>query len=97
MTQVSVVEHSKIKEYKPLISKSVWFAIFGILIAMIAYAFLNESPKSQFDIDLSTKISSLIPTIHFSDTTTYAVLIVTLMVLIQIPLLKNYFDRRFEV
>ena len=97
MAQVSVLEQSKIKEYKPLISKAGWFGIFGSLIAVIAYTFFNGSKESQLDINFSAEVSSLIPTVHFSDTTTYAVLIVTLMVLIQIPILKNYFDKRFEV
>ncbi|WP_296143505.1 hypothetical protein [uncultured Flavobacterium sp.] len=97
MAQVSVAKQPKAIEYKPLISKPIWYSIFGILTAMIAYSFFSDSKESQFDIDLSAAISSLIPTVHFSDATTYSVLIVTLMVMIQIPLLKNYFDKRFEV
>lgn len=97
MAQVSVAKQPKAIEYKPLISKPVWYSIFTILVAMIAYSFFSDSKESQFDIDFNTAISSLIPTVHFSDATTYSVLIVTLMVMIQIPLLKNYFDKRFEV
>ena len=96
MAQVSVAKQPKVIEYKPLISKPVWYSIFGILAAMIAYSFFSASQESQFDIDLSAAISCLVPAVHFSDATTYSVLIVTLMVLIQIPLLKNYFDKRFE-
>lgn len=97
MAQVSVLEQSKIKKYKPLISKTGWFGIFGCLIAFITYTFFNGSPESQLDINLSAEISNIVPAVHFSGITTYTVLIVTLMVLIQIPLLKNYFDKRFEV
>ena len=97
MAQVAVSEQRKVKGYKPLISKSVWLVIAVILIAMIIYAMFPDSEKTQFDIDLSAKISNLIPAIHLSDATAYAILSVTLMVLIQILLLKNYFDKRFEV
>jgi len=97
MAQVSVAKQPKVIEYEPLISKPVWYSIFAIIFGIMAYSFFSESKESQFDIDLSGAISSLIPNVHFSDTTTYSVLIVTLMVLIQIPLLKNYFDKRFEV
>lgn len=97
MKQVAVEKEAKVAVYKPLISKPVWYSISAILLAIIAYSFFNGSKETQFDIDLSAKISSLIPNIHFSDTTTYSVLIVTLMVLIQIPILKSYFEKRFEV
>ena len=97
MKQVTVEKEAKVAVYKPLISKPVWYSISAILLAIIAYSFFNGNKETQFDIDLSAKISSLIPNIHFSDTTTYSVLIVTLMVMIQIPILKSYFDKRFEV
>ena len=97
MAQVSVLEQNKVKEYKPLISKKIWFSIFVVLVAMVFYSIFANNEKTQFDIDFSAKISSLIPTIHVSDVTTYSVLIVTLMVLIQISILKNYFDKRFNV
>jgi len=97
MAQVSATKEIKANEYKPLISKPIWYAVFGILIGIVIYAFFNRSKESQLDTDLSAKISSMIPNLHFSDAATYSVLIITLMVLIQIPILKNYFDKRFEV
>ena len=97
MAQVAVVEKAKIKEYKPLISKPAWFGIFGILIAIIGYSIFGNIEKTKIEIDFASRLSNLVPKIHFSDVTTYSVLIVTFMVLIQIPILKNYFDKRFEV
>jgi hypothetical protein len=96
MAQVTVAESAKIKEYKPLISKQAWFAIFTILVAVIGFSFFGDAQKTQFDFGLNSFLKQL-PTLHFSDTITYSILIVTLMILIQIPLLKNYFDKRFEV
>ena len=97
MAQVSAAKETKTIPYKPLISKPVWYSIFGILASIIIYSFFQGSKETQFDIDLGAKISSLIPNFNFSDATSYSILIVTLMVLIQIPLLKSYFDKRFEV
>jgi len=96
MAQVAVAENAKIKEYKPLISKTAWFAIFGIFALVIGFSLIGSDQKSAFDFGLNS-VANLIPTIRFSDTITYSILIVTLMILIQIPLLKNYFDKRFEV
>ena len=97
MAQVAVEKEAKIAVYKPLISKPVWYSIAAILVAMTGYSFFSGSAETQFDIDLGAKMAGLIPNFHFSDTTSYSVLILTLMVLIQIPLLKHYFDKRFEV
>ena len=97
MAQVAVVEKAKIKEYKPLISKSGWFAIFGFLLALVGYVSFGNLENTKIELDFGAKISNLIPSIHLSDTISYSVLIVALMVLIQIPILKNYFDKRFEV
>lgn len=95
MVQVTVAESAKIKEYKPLISKQAWFGVFTILAAVIGFSFFGDAQKTQFDFGLNSFLKQL-PTLHFSDTITYSILIVTLMILIQIPLLKNYFDKRFE-
>lgn len=95
MAQVAVAEKSKVTVYKPLISKAVWFSISGIIFGVIIYSFFSGTTESEFDFNF--KIPDLIPRIHFSDATNFAVLIVALMALIQIPILKNYFDKRFEV
>jgi hypothetical protein len=96
MAQVAVCEKAQIKEYKPLISKPIWFGIFTILTVIIGSGLFGDAQKTQFDFGINSFLKQL-PTLHFSDTVTYSILIVTLMVLIQIPLLKNYFDKHFEV
>ena len=95
MAQVAVAEKSKVTVYKPLISKPVWYSISGIILALIAYSFFSGTTESEFDFNF--KMPDLMPNIQFSDATSYAVLIVAMMLLIQIPILKNYFDKRFEV
>lgn len=95
MEQVLMAEKSKVIKYEPLISKPVWYSIFGIILAMISYAFFNGTTESQFDFNF--QIPNFMPDIHFSDTTSYTVLIVAVMILIQIPILKNYFNKRFQV
>lgn len=94
MAQVSV-EKSKAIPYKPLISKPVWFSIIVSVLGMVFYAFFARNSKSQFDFNF--QFPNLIPNIPISDSTSYAVLIVAFMILIQIPILKIYYDKRFEV
>jgi hypothetical protein len=100
MSQILIAEKSKRVVYKPLISKPVWFVIFGCLIAFVGYTIFTGNQTSQYSSDLNgsyySKIDNLFPVFQLSSNTSYAVLIVTLMVLIQIPLLKNYYDKRYR-
>ncbi|MCC9072525.1 hypothetical protein LNQ49_13115 [Flavobacterium sp. F-65] len=99
MSQVLVIEKNKSIVYKPLISKPVWFVIFGCLIAFIGYVVFAGNKATDYDL-MSTlyysKIDNLVPVFQFSKSTSYAVFIVVLMLLIQIPLLKNYYDKRYR-
>lgn len=98
MSQILIAEQNKAIVYKPLISKPIWFLIFGCLIAFVGYAFFGVNVE-QDDLVVSdllySKIENMTPLFQFSKNTSYAVLIVVLMVLIQIPLLKNYYDKRY--
>ncbi|WP_316636082.1 hypothetical protein [uncultured Flavobacterium sp.] len=99
MSQVLVAEKSKIKTYKPLISKQIWMLIAASLVAVIVYGSLfsgNEYNMKASDI-YADKFNDLISGIHISKTVLYALLIVPFMVLIQIGVLKNYFDKKYEL
>lgn len=99
MSQVLVAEKSKIKAYKPLISKSTWIFIGISLAALTAYAIYFNNDISNFEIakTYSDKASALFSGIHFSTNVLYALLVVPFMVLIQIGVLKNYFDKKYEL
>ncbi|PIF32218.1 hypothetical protein CLU81_2736 [Flavobacterium sp. 9] len=99
MSQVLVAEKSKIKAYKPLISKTTWIFIGISLIALTAYSIYSNNGISNFGIDktYSDKASALFSGIHFSKNIMYALLIVPFMILIQIGVLKNYFDKKYQL
>lgn len=99
MSQVLVAEKSKIKAYKPLISKSTWIFIGISLAALTTYAIYFNNDISNFEIakTYSDKASALFSGIHFSTNVLYALLVVPFMVLIQIGVLKNYFDKKYEL
>ncbi|MEP6804107.1 MAG: hypothetical protein ABI892_06275 [Flavobacterium sp.] len=99
MSQVLAIEKSKIKAYKPLIPKSTWIIIALILIALTAYSIHLNNTISQFGLTqlYSEKTSALFSEIHFSKNILYAILIVPFMVLIQIGVLKNYFNNKYEL
>jgi hypothetical protein len=99
MAQVLVAEKSKIKAYKPLISKSAWIFIGAALIALTIYASLFSGTENNLEIGkvYSDKAAVFFSGIHFSKNILYAILVVPFMILIQIGLLKNYFDKRYQL
>lgn len=98
MSQVLVGEKSKIKAYKPLISKTTWIFIGISLLALTVYAVYSNNDVANFEVaqTYSDKASALFSGIHFSKNILYALLIVPFMILIQIGILKNYFDKKYE-
>lgn len=102
MANVQVLEEKKLKAYQPLISKSVWISIGLAVAALVIYVSLFSVSQSDFEIEqigklYSDKISNTFSSIHFSKNIMYAILILPIMILIQVGILKNYFDKKYEV
>jgi len=99
MAQVLVAEKNKVKIYKPLISKTIWVIIGFSLLGLTVYTSLFSGTEYNLGIDKSytERFSTLFSGIHLSKNILYAVLIVPFMILIQIGLLKNYFDKKYEL
>ncbi len=104
MAEVNSLSTSSVTTYEPLISKRNWFLLVSAIISVSIYLFFNSSieNKGWFDaIDFSVmskfSITNLFSGITFSKTFIYAILIFAIMFFIQIPILKNYFDKRLEV
>ncbi len=101
MSQVLSAEKSKALVYRPVISKKAWFIIFGVIVALFAFLLLNlKTTPSAFNIDLSVfsfdKRFNPYPGLHISPMTANILLVATLMLFVQIFLLKNYLNKRFE-
>ncbi|MBW1657542.1 hypothetical protein [Flavobacterium quisquiliarum] len=102
MAEVHVLEEKKLKAYKPLISKPVWISIGLAIVILVIYISLFSVSQNDFEIEkvgklYSDKISNTFSGIHFSKNTLYAILIVPFMILVQIGILKNYFDKKYQL
>jgi hypothetical protein len=104
MAQVIAIEQRAITAYKPLIPKWIWAIIFSVVIGFVAYLWFTVQPGTtswipsmDFEFLSNNRISKGISGITFSKTTTYAILLLAVMVFIQIPILKNYFDKRMDI
>ncbi len=99
MSQVSALNKSKVIAYKPLISKQTWVLIALSFIGLCIYLIFGpETHQSSWlgSLDFS-KFTNVLSGFTISKTLMYAIAFFGLMLCIQIPVLKNHFDKRFEV
>ncbi|MEZ4793185.1 MAG: hypothetical protein R2783_06905 [Gelidibacter sp.] len=98
MAQVDDVKQKVATTYQPLISKRIWSLIFIGFIAFIAYMVFISKPEASGwfkNVDLNAeRVSKVLSGIQTPRIAAYGVGLLALMLLVQIPLLKNYFDKR---
>jgi len=99
MSQILVAEKAKIKPYKPLISTSTWIFIGLAVMLLVVYNVLFAGAENNVKIGktYTDKIAAIFSGIHISKNILYAFLIVPIMMLIQIGVLKNYFDKKYQM
>ncbi|PWH82855.1 hypothetical protein DIS18_11545 [Algibacter marinivivus] len=103
MSQVNALEKSTVTVYKPLISKKSWvligFGVLGLVLYIFFFGSDTETTSWMQSIDLNVLQNinmDIMPSLSLSKTFTYAIMLLGLMICIQIPLLKNHFNKRFE-
>lgn len=101
MAKVDTIKLSSHTTYEPLISKRGWFLIFCVFLLFVVYVIWFGKTESSgwvdamdFDFLRVNKFSEIFNGIQLSKTTSSSILMFALMLLIQIPLLKYYFDKR---
>ena len=99
MSQVMADSKSGVTVYKPLISKTAWVVLLVVATLLIAFSVYSGDASSLGlldKLDLS-KVPNLFSGIKISPTAMYSLLMFAIMLCIQVPLLKHYFNKRFEV
>ncbi|WP_138434565.1 hypothetical protein [Winogradskyella algicola] len=101
MSKIETLSETKNIVYKPLIPKYVWWLLGLGFVALIYNVIFNKSADSstlserynlpEVSFDLFSNLS-----VDFSNTLMYATVLLAVMVAIQIPLLKQYFNQRFS-
>jgi hypothetical protein len=101
MASVLALDKSKVTVYKPLISKTGWVLIFGGIIATLVYFIINAraqvvSQPWSFGTGVKDFIRMFSDShlFQFSRTTINVIILSTILMIIQITLLKNYLDKR---
>ena len=100
MSQVKAkaTSRSTVTVYKPLISKTTWGILVLLTAGMIIYSTFSKDTTSLGLIDKLdlSKIPNVFSGFKISQTAMYSLLMFTVMLFIQIPILKHYFNKRFE-
>lgn len=104
MARVNALESDTITTYKPLISKPMWLAILVIAITIVLYIMFGMTTTetgwlSFIDLSVLTdnKLSNAMSGFKVSNTVMYGVVLFGIMLFIQVPLLKHYFDKRIAI
>jgi len=102
MLKVEAISNSTATVYKPLISKSVWLLIAVSFVALVGYIYLKEPITSsgwldRFNLSNITMNPLENVSFNFSKTLAYAMVLLAVMLSIQIPLLKHYFNKRLAI
>lgn len=99
MSQITVTSKSTVTVYKPLISKTVWGILVLLTVGVVVFSVFSKDTTTfgWFDkLDLS-RVFNLFSGVKISQTAMYSVMMFAVMLCIQIPLLKHYFNKRFDV
>ena len=104
MSQVEALESKKVTTYKPLIPGYLWFIGGFLLVVITGYLFLSTSteestwlPALDFRKLTNNTLAQSLAQFSLPKTVLYAILSLGLMICIQVPVLKHYFDKRLRV
>ena len=98
MSQVTSTSKSTVTIYKPLISKTTWGILLLLTVGLVVYSVYSKDTINLgwFDqLDLS-KVSNIFSGLKISNTVMYSLLMFAIMLFIQVPMLKHYYNKRFE-
>ncbi|MBO6880288.1 hypothetical protein [Winogradskyella sp.] len=101
MSKIEAVSESKTIVYKPLIPKYVWWLIASGFVGLVGYALLSKSNDTtslseRYNLpDVSFSLWENF-SFDFSNALMYATVLLAIMVGVQIPLLKQYFNQRLS-
>ena len=99
MIQVKSMKPLTAVTYRPLISKTGWFMIVTALISLISYVVANANSSRlvwHSPLDLNKPFEKTITafsSIHFSHITFYAVVFSSILLLFQLKLLMNRYNK----
>jgi len=87
------------KTYNPLISKPIWLLIVVLFVVLSIFILSNTSTNpslfSKIDLSFFDKLPSFnfLEKIHFSNTFTFSFVFFSILVVLQLVIIKNYYNK----
>ena len=97
------VEVETVTTYKPLIPKSVWGLMIILFLALIVYVITGSTVNHYLIEALDLKVINdifeidLFKNIHFSKIFTFSFILFSAFVVIQLFVIKNYFNKQHSI
>lgn len=103
MEQIESLQKSKATVYKPLISKPVWYVIGLSMVVLVVFVFLGNGtetetwmPTVNYNALFHNNFMNSLSRIKFSSTLMYTMVFFVLMLGVQIPMIKNFYDKHLN-
>lgn len=103
MEHIHTLETNRVTQYKPLISKLGWMILSILLVITTVYIASTTNSSNiewlnsvDFSVLTNNKVTNSFSSISLPKTVAYAIGLFGLMLCIQIPFLKHYFDKRLQ-
>ncbi|WP_288955939.1 hypothetical protein [uncultured Polaribacter sp.] len=102
MNKILLQSQQKVFTTKALISKKGWFVIAIVVLAIVLIPFKNleqsllNFPEFNFSFLEKFQFLNLLESVNISNTVLYAIFFFGLMIIAQVFVLKNYFNKRFS-
>ena len=96
-------QEAKATTYKPLISKKAWWLIVIGVVTLFTILLLNNAggdlgwfSSVNFDVVFDNRLTQIFSGMPFSSVTTFSVILLAVMIMIQVKMLKGYFNNRLH-
>lgn len=103
LQKIAVEKQESSISYTPIITTKGWITIFSISLLVISYLYINNTSTSSEQNQIPAIFNKVLSafdftfSINFPETFSYAIVLLIPLLLIQITLLKKYFNKHYNV
>ncbi|MEZ4841962.1 MAG: hypothetical protein R2821_10760 [Flavobacteriaceae bacterium] len=103
LQKIAVEKQQSSISYTPIISTKGWIFIFSTILLIISYLYINNTSATSEQNQILAIFNNILSafdftfSINFSETFSYAIVLLIPLLLIQITLLKKHFNKLYNV
>ncbi len=104
MSKIIIEKQSEATKYKSLISKLGWAAIFIVVTSLFAFFYLNDTTEElgwlstiDYSVFKENQLMQFLSTISMTNSAVYGIIALAVMTIIQVPIYRNYYNKRLRM